>query len=186
MKFSFKIKSRSKSGSVFVELALVVPFLIFLVLAIFEVSRMYHIQNTLEYGAKQAARIGASIKESVDVNFMGRGTILKSELENLIINSVRVRGIIEEREQFTIKYYNMAGNEVMGIQDLPFDRQNNPGSIDFIEVEIKYPGSGPSVSTPIPAVLDPGRVLELANIFPNGGVTLRAKAIFKIEGRFDE
>lgn len=172
-------KIRSQKGSVFAELILVVPLLLLLVGGIFEIGRMYYIQSTLEYGAKQAARIGSSIKESVDANFMGRGTIQRAALESLIINSVRVNGVIEEPSQFTIKYYNMAGNEVMGVQNLPFDRQNNPGSIEFIEVEIVYPGAGPGVNTPVPAVFNP------ANIFGEGGLMLMAKAIFKVEGRFE-
>ena len=42
-------------------------------------------------------------------------------------------GVIEEPGQFMIRYLNPAGNEIQGIQnDLPFDRQNNPGAIDFL------------------------------------------------------
>ena len=185
MKLKTKSKIRSQRGSVFVELALVIPLLIFCVLATFEVARAYHIQSTLEYGAKEAARIGASIREGVDSNSMSVGTISRSQLENLILNGVRVRGIIDEPGQFMIRYLNMAGNEVNGVQNLPFDRQNDPGAVDFVEVQIQYPGAGASVSTPIPAVLDPGRLLESGMIFPDGGIVLRSKAIFKIEGRFD-
>lgn len=171
-------KVRSHSGSAFVELVVLLPLLIFLVGGVFELGRMYYIQNTLEYGAKEAARIGASIKESVDANFMSRGTVNKSELESLILNSVRVNGVIEEPGQFTIRYLNMAGNTVQGVQDLPFDRQNNPGAIDFVEVTITYPGSGPRVNRPIPLVFN------VPEIFP-ASVVLMSKAIFQVEGRFE-
>ena len=178
MKQNLKLQRRSQKGSVFVELVLVVPLLILLVGGIFEISRMYHIQNTLEYGAKEAARIGASVREGVDSNFMGRGTIARGELENLIVNSVRVMGVIEEPGQFMIRYLNPSGNEINGVPDnLPFDRQNDPGSIDFIEVTITYPGSGSGVNKPIPIVFNP------ANVFQSN-ITLMARAIFKIEGRF--
>lgn len=168
---------RSNKGIVLAELALVIPFLILFIFGIFEISRMYYIQNTLDYGAKEAARVGASIRESVDNNFMGIGTISRTEIENLILNSVRVRGIIEEPGQFMISYLNMAGNEVIGVQNLPFNRQNNPGSIEYVVVEITYPGSGPNVNRPIPAVLNPGNILQ-------NSLVLMSKAIFQIEGRF--
>ncbi len=170
---------RNKRGSAFTELVIIIPFIVVLIGTIFEVSRIYYIQNTLEYGAREAARIGASVRESVDANYMSKNTIARSELENLIINSVRVMGVIEEPGQFTIKYLNPGGNEIQGIQnDLPFDRQNNPGSIDFIQVEVTYPGVGANVSTPIPAVFNPGNVFQ-------SNITLMAKAIFKIEGRLE-
>lgn len=170
---------RSEKGSVFAELALVIPLLAVLVLAIFEVARMYHLQTSIEHAAKQAARAGSSIRESVDANFMGRGTVSQNEIENLIIEGGRVSGIVEEREQFMIRYLNMGGNEVMGVMNLPFNRQNNPGSVDFIEVEITYPGQRPPVNIPIPAVLNPW------NIFREEGIVLMSKAVFKIEGRFN-
>lgn len=178
MKLNFKSQRRSQQGSVFVELILVVPLLILLVGGIFEISRMYHIQNTLEYGAKTAARVGASVRESVDGNFMSMGTVSRTEIENLILNSVRVRGVIEEPGQFMIRYLNMGGNEVMGVQNLPFDRQNVPGSIEFVEVEITYPGTGAGVNTPIPAVFNPGNIFQST-------ITLMSRAIFKVEGRFE-
>lgn len=161
------------------ELALVTPLLIMFIGVIFEASRMYYIQSALEYGAKEAARIGSSVKESVDANYMSKSTISRYEIENLIKNSVRVMGVIEEGAQFMIRYLNPAGNEISGVQDnLPFDRKNDPGAIDFVEVEITYPGSGPGVNSPIPVVINPG------NIFKDS-ITLSSKAIFKIEGRFE-
>ena len=178
MKRNLKLQRRSQKGSVFVELVLVVPLLILLVGGIFEISRMYHIQNTLEYGAKEAARVGASVRESVDSDFMSKGTIARDELENLILNSVRVMGVIEEPGQFMIRYLNMGGNEVMGVQDLPFDRQNDPGAIEFVEVEVTYPGTGAGVNTPIPAVFNPGNIFQ-------SSITLMSRAVFKIEGRFE-
>ena len=178
MNFFSNIISRNQKGSAFTELVIVVPFIIMLIGTIFEVSRIYYLQNTLEYSAREAARIGASIKESVDANFVSKKTVSKTELENLVKNSVRVMGVIEEPDQFTIKYLNSAGNEVPGVQDLPFDRQNNPGSIDFIQVEITYPGAGANVNTPIPAVFNPGNIFQ-------SNVTLMAKAIFQIEGRLE-
>lgn len=185
MKTKRRLYRRSQSGIVFAELALVIAVLVFIALAIFEIGRAYHIQNNLEYSAKQAARIGASIREGVDQNFMSRGMVSKSELENLIFNSVKVRGIVEDKDQFMIRYLNMAGNEVMGIQDLPFDRQNNPGSIEFIEVTLTYPGPPSSSRKPIPAVLDPGNFIN-STIFPDGGIALMSRAVFKIEGRFEQ
>lgn len=184
MKTKLKLLQRSESGIVFAELALVIAVLVFITLAIFEIGRAYHIQNNLEYSAKQAARIGASIREGVDQNFMSRGMISRDRLENLIFNSVQVRGIVEDRDQFMIRYLNMAGNEVMGVQDLPFDRQNNPGSIEFIEVTLTYPGPPSSSRKPIPVALDPGNLIN-SRIFPNGGITLMSKAVFKVEGRFE-
>ena len=180
MKALFKRrKNRSASGSVFAELLMILPVFILFVGGIFEISRVAYLQNTLEYGVKEAARIGSSIKESVDSNFQSVGTISRGELENLIENSVRIMGVIEEPEQFTIKYLNPGGNEVQGIQnDLPFNRQNNPGAIDFVQVEITYTGTGAGVNTPIPAVFNP------ANVF-SSNLTLMSKAIFKIEGRFE-
>ena len=179
MNFFPKIINRSKQGNAFVELVTILPFIMVLMGAIFEVSRIYYLQNTLEYGAREAARIGASIKESVDANFVSKNTISRIEIENLIKNGVRVMGVIEEPGQFTIKYLNSAGNEIQGIQnDLPFDRQNNPGSIDFIQVEIAYPGAGANVNTPIPAVFNPGNIFQ-------SNIALMAKAIFQIEGRLE-
>lgn len=174
----FPIISRSKKGSAFTEMIVILPFVIMLMGAIFEVSRIYYLQNNLEYGAREAARIGASVKENVDANFMSKNTIARAEIENLIKNSVRIMGVIEEPGQFTIKYLNPAGNEVQGVQDLPFDRQNNPGSIDFVQVEITYPGAGAGVSTPIPIVFNPGNIFQ-------SNITLMAKAIFQIEGRLE-
>ena len=173
-----KINQRSNKGSALVELALVIPLILLVLGGIFEIGRMYYIQSTLEYGSKEAARIGASIRESVDGNFMSKGTISRNELENLIVNSVRIKNVIEEPGQFTIKYLNRAGNEVQGVQDLPFDRQNDPGAINFVEVEITYPGQGATVNTPIPVVFNPG------NIFQNS-LQLMARAVFQIEGRFE-
>lgn len=171
-------KKRSESGSAMVELALITPLLILFIGAVFEVSRVYYIQNNLEYAAKEAARIGSSVKESTDANFNSKKTIARAELENLIFNSVRIKGVIEEPGQFMIRYLNPAGNEINGIPDnLPFDRQNNPGSVDFIEVEVTYPGSGSSVNKPIPVVFNP------ANVFQSN-IILMARAVFKIEGRF--
>ena len=178
MKSFLKMINRNKKGTAFTELVIVIPFIVLLIGTIFEVSRIYYLQNTLEYSAREAARIGASIKESVDANFMSKTTISRAAIENLIKNSVRVMGVIEEPDQFAIKYLNSAGNEVQGVQDLPFDRQNNPGSIDFIQVEITYPGIGANVSTPIPAVFNPGNVFQ-------SNITLMAKAIFQIEGRLE-
>lgn len=170
---------RNKRGSVFAELALVIPVLILFLAGMFELSRVFYLQNTLDYAAKESARIGSSVRESVDGNFMSRGTLPRQKMENLIRNSVRIMGVIEEPGQFTIKYLNPGGNEIMGIQnDLPFNRQNNPGAIDYVVVEITYPGSSPSVNAPIPVVFNPG------NIFQNS-VTLMSRAVFKIEGRFE-
>ncbi len=171
--------SRTQQGSAFVELVVILPFVMMLIGAIFEVSRIYYLQNTLEYGAREAARIGASIKESVDSNFTSKNTISRVEIENLIKNSVRVMGVIEEPGQFTIKYLNPAGTEIQNVQDnLPFDRQNNPNSIDFVQVEITYPGVGPNVNTPIPVVFNPGNIFQ-------SNTTLMSKAIFQIEGRLE-
>ena len=179
MRFFPEITNRSKKGSAFTELIIILPFIVVLIGTIFEVSRIYYLQNTLEYSAREAARIGASIKESVDANFMSKNTISRTAIENLIKNSVRVMGVIEEPGQFTIKYLNPGGNEIQGVQDdLPFDRQNNPGAIDFVQVEITYPGTGANVSTPIPAVFNPGNVFQ-------SNVTLMAKAVFQIEGRLE-
>ena len=179
MKSFLKIINRNRIGSAFTELVIVIPFIVLLIGTIFEVSRIYYLQNTLEYASREAARIGASIKESVDANFMSKTTISRTAIENLIKNSVRVMGVIEEPGQFTIKYLNSAGNEVQGVQDdLPFDRQNNPGSIDFVQVEITYPGAGANVNTPIPAVFNPGNVFQ-------SNITLMSKAVFQIEGRLE-
>ncbi len=178
MKLFPKRINRTQKGSAFVELVIILPFIMMLLGAIFEVSRIYYLQNTLEYGAREAARMGASIKESVDANFVSKTTISRAAIENLIKNSVRVMGVIEEPGQFTIKYLNSAGNEVQGVQDLPFDRQNNPGSIDFIQVEITYPGAGANVSTPIPVVFNPGNIFQ-------SNITLMSKATFQIEGRLE-
>ena len=169
---------RNIRGSVFAELALIMPVLILFLTGMFELSRMFYLQNTIEYAAKEAARVGSSIKESVDANFMSKGTVSRTELENLITNSVRIKGVIEEPGQFRISYLNPAGNVVQGVQDLPFDRQNNPGSIDYIQVEITYPGAGPPVNAPIPLLFNP------ANMFQSK-VSLMSKAVFKIEGRFE-
>jgi len=170
---------RIQRGSAMVEMTLILPLLILFIGSVYEISRVYHIQTSLEYGAKEAARIGSSIRESVDGNFMSKGTISRTEIENLIKNSVKVSGVIEEPGQFTIRYLNPAGNPIQGVQnDLPFNRENNPGAIDFIEVEITYPGSGANVNKPIPAVFNIG------NLFPRS-ITLMAKATFKIEGRFE-
>lgn len=178
MKFPSK-NLRTQNGNAFVELVMILPFIMVLIGAIFEVSRIYYLQNTLEYGAREAARIGSSIRESVDGNFMSKTTIARSEIENLIKNSVRIMGVIEEPGQFRISYLNPGGNEIQGIQnDLPFDRQNDPGSIDFIKVEITYPGSGANVNTPIPAVFNPGNIFQ-------SNITLMSKAIFQIEGRLE-
>lgn len=172
-------KTRTQRGSVFVELTLLVPLFILIIGGVFEISRMYYIQNTLEYSAKEAARVGSSVRESVDANFMSKSTVSRMEIENLILNSVRVMGVIEEPGQFMIRYLNPAGNVIQGVQnDLPFDRANNPGAISFVEVEITYPGTGANVNKPIPALFNP------FNIFQSS-IKLMSKAIFQIEGRFD-
>lgn len=178
MLHKLKINSRSNKASVLVELVLVVPLILLVLGGIFELGRMYYIQTTLEYSAKEAARIGASIRESVDGNYMSKGTVSRNEIENLIVNGIRVNNVIEEPGQFMIRYLNITGNEVASMPDLPFDRQNNPGAVNFIEVEITYPGQGESVSSPIPVVFNPG------NIFQNS-LQLMAKAVFQIEGRFE-
>ena len=173
-------KFRTFSGSPSAELVLIMPIFILLIGGIFEASRIFYLQNSLWNASKEAARIGSSIKESVDSNFMSKTTISKSEIESLIKNSVRVNGVIEEPEQFTIRYFNTAGDElqVQG-NDLPFDRSNDPvNSVDFVEVEITYPGTGSNVNTPIPAVFNPGNIFQ-------SNITLTAKSIFKIEGRLE-
>ena len=173
------MKLRSESGIAFTELILVIPIMVLVIGAVFEVSRVYYIQNTLEYSVKEAARIGASIRESVDGNFVSKGTISRSELESLIRNSVRVIGVIEEPGQFTIKYLNTSGTEIAAVpNDMPFDRQTNPNAVDFVQVELTYPGMGAGVSTPIPAVFNPGNVFD-------SNLTLMSKAVFKIEGRLE-
>ena len=91
-----KINSRSNKASALVELVLVIPLILLVLGGIFEIGRMYYIQNTLEYSAKEAARIGASIRESVDENYVSKGTLSRGEIENLIVNSVRVNNVIEE------------------------------------------------------------------------------------------
>ena len=169
---------RSNKGAALTELVLVVPLLLLMIGIVFEIGRVFYIKNVLEYSSKKAARIGASIKESVDETFMGKGTISKTELENLIVNSVRVSMVIEDKEQFMIRYLNKGGNEVMGVVDLPFDRQNNPGSIEYVEVEISYPGQGQNVNSPIPLVFNPG------NLF-NSTISLSSRAVFQIEGRLE-
>lgn len=168
---------RSNSGSAFVELVILLPLLIFMVGGVFEIGRMFYIQNSLEYGAKEAARIGSSIKESVNNNFVSSGTLSRRELENLIVSSIKVNGVIEERGQFMIRYLNQSGSEVQPTDNLPFNRGTNPNAVDFVEVEISYPGRGPRVNTPIPAVFN------VSNIIPNN-VILMSRAIFQIEGRF--
>lgn len=173
------MSTRKESGNVLTELVIVIPLFVLMIGFVFEVGRMYYIQNTLEYGAKEAARIGASIKESVDENFASKKTLSRGEIEELIVNSVRVSMVIEEREQFMVRYLNPAGNEVQGIMDLPFDRQNNPDSVDFIEVEITYPGVGANVNSPIPVIFNPGGILQ-------NKLTLMARSIFKVEGRFED
>ena len=179
MKLLPKIINRTQKGNAFVELVVILPFVMTLLGAIFEVSRIYYLQNTLEYGAREAARMGASIKESVDANFVSKTTISKASIETLIKNSVRVMGVIEEPGQFAIKYLNPAGSEIQNPPDnLPFDRQNNPNSIDFVQVEITYPGAGANVNTPIPAVFNPGNIFQ-------SNITLMSKAIFQIEGRLE-
>ena len=179
MKALFKRrKNRSASGSVFAELLMILPVFILFVGGIFEISRVAYLQNTLEYGVKEAARIGSSIKESVDSNFQSVGTISRGELENLIENSVRIMGVIEEPEQFMIRYFNNAGTEVPPQDNLPFDRQNDSGAVDYVEVALSYPGTGPTVNTPVPALFNP------ANIFQST-IMLSSKAVFKLEGRFD-
>lgn len=174
-----KINHRNNRGVVHVELALLAPILILFLGGIFETSRIFYIQNTLEHGTKEAARIGSSVKESVDGDFMSKGTISRAQIESLIKNSVRIMGVIEGEDQIMIRYLNPAGNEIRGIQnDLPFDRQNNPGAIDYIEVEITYPGTSPLANKPIPAFFNPGNIFQQS-------LTLRSKAVFKIEGRFE-
>ena len=174
-----KFTRRSQRGIAFSELALVIPFIVLLIGGVFEVSRVYYIQNNLDYAAKEAARVGSSVRESVDQNFMSRGTISRREMENLIRNSVRIQGVVEEPGQFTINYLNRAGNPIMGAQNnLPFDRQNNPGAVDFVQVEVTYPGAGPNVNRPIPFVFNP------ANAF-RGSWILMSRAIFRIEGRLE-
>lgn len=172
------VKFRSAKGSALVELVLVIPLLLLAIGGIFEIGRMYYIQSTLEYGAKEAARIGSSVRESVDQNFRSTGTLSRSELEDLILNSIRVNRVIEEPGQFMIRYLNNAGNEVQGVMDLPFDRQNDPGAIHFVEVELSYPGTGANVNSPIPIIFNPGNIFQQS-------LTLMARAVFQIEGRFE-
>ena len=62
------IKNRSEHGTVLAELILVIPLFILIIGGVFEVGRMYYIQNTLEYASKEAARIGSSVREGVDEN----------------------------------------------------------------------------------------------------------------------
>lgn len=178
MLFLSKKKLRNKKGSVFAELTLVIPVLILFLFGMFELSRMFYLQNIVEYASKEAARIGSSIKESVDENFMSKQTISRGELERLITSSVRIMGVVEEPEQFMISYLNRGGNEVQGIQDLPFDRQNNPGSIEYVVVDITYPGTNPPVNAPIPLLFNPGNIFQ-------SNITLMSRAVFKVEGRFE-
>ena len=175
---SMSKKTRNSKGSVFAELALIIPILILFLTGMFELARMFYLQNTIEFAAKEAARIGSSIKENVDASYMSKTTISRAEIENLITNSVRIMGVVEEPSQFRVTYLNPGGNVVNGVQDLPFDRQNNPGSIDYIKIEITYPGSAPPVNAPIPLPFNP------ANMFMSN-VTLMSSSVFKIEGRFE-
>lgn len=169
---------RSNSGTAINELALILPVFMVIFGTMFELSRIYYIQSSLEYGAKQAARIGSSVKESVDSNYVSNTTLNRTELETLITNSVRISGVIQEAGQFAIKYFNSAGTEIAPVADLPFDRVNDPNAIDYVQVEISYPGTGAGVNAPIPVVFNPG------NVF-NNTITLKAKAIYKIEGRIE-
>ena len=80
MKLLPKITKRTQKGNAFAELVMILPFVMMLLGAIFEVSRIYYLQNTLEYSAREAARIGASIKESIDANFVSKNTINAEEV----------------------------------------------------------------------------------------------------------
>ena len=160
--------SRSEKGIAMAEMALVIPILIVFVGAIFEVSRAYYIQQVLEFGVKEAAKVGTHVKVS--------GTTLNTTtVQNLIVNSVMVNGVIMETGQFMIKYFTKSGTELTGAS-LPFDRTNNPtGSVDLIEVKVSYPGTGAGVNVPVPAILNP------ANAFM-GSLTLTARSVCQIDG----
>lgn len=162
---------RTERGNAFVDLALIIPILLMFIGGIFEVSRIYYIQNSLENGVKEAGRIGSQIKE----NF-GNTTVTKSNIESLIKNNVRLPGVIAGADQFTIRLLDSAGNEVAG-SNISLDWQNNPSAASYLEVQIKYPGLDPTVSSPIPAVFNPGN-------FFSGRTTLMSKSLFKIEGRY--
>ncbi len=160
--------SRSEKGIAMAELAVVIPVLIVFIGAIFEISRAYYIQQVLEFGVKEAAKMGTHVKVSGT-------TLTTASVQNLIVNSVMVSGVIMETGQFTIKYYTKSGTELMGAS-LPFDRTNNPaGSVDLVEVKVSYPGTGAGVNTPVPAILNPGSVFM-------GSLTLSARSVFQIDG----
>lgn len=167
---------RSNSGTAINELALILPVFMVIFGMMFEFSRIYYIQSSLEYGAKQAARVGSAVKESVDSSYVSNTTLNRAQLESLITNSVRINGVIQEAGQFAIKYFNSAGTEIAPVANLPFDRVNDPNAIDFVQVELSYPGMGAGVNAPIPVVFNPG------NVF-NNTITLKARAVYKIEGR---
>ena len=167
-KFIFGKLFRSERGTALAELAIVLPVLIVFIGAIFEVSRAYYIQQTLEYGVKEASKIGTHIQ-------VNGTTLSTTNLQTLIVNSVKVAGVIAETGQFNIRYFTKSGTQLTG-SSLPFDRLNNPnGSVDLVEVKIVYPGTGSTVNTPIPAVFNPGGVFT-------GSVTLTARSVFQIDG----
>ena len=159
---------RSERGTAMAEMAVVLPVLIVFIGAIYEVSRAYYIQQVLEFGAKEAAKIGTHVKVS--------GTTLNTTtVQNLVVNSVMVSGVIMETGQFMIKYFTKSGTELVGAS-LPFDRTNNPnGSVDLIEVKVSYPGTGAGVNIPVPALLNPGDAFM-------GSLTLTARSVCQIDG----
>lgn len=167
MKFGFKF-SRSEKGVAFAEMALVIPILLVFIGAVFEISRAYYLQLNLEYATKEAAKMGTHVKVTGT-------TVQSSSIQNLVVNSAMVSGVVQDTSQFMLRYFTKSGTELFG-PSLPFDRTNNPtGSVDLIEVKISYPGTSTGVNTPVPALFNP------AGIFM-GSLTLISRAVFQIDG----
>ncbi len=159
---------RSERGTAIAELAVIAPIMILILGAVYELGRAYYLQANLDYGAKEAAKMGASISISGT-------TVSKTSIDSIVTMSIVIPGVVQESGQFTIKYYTRTGTELTGAS-LPFDRTGNPaGSLDLIEVTLTYPGTGAGVNTPIPAVFNPGEVFM-------GNIILTSRAICQVEG----
>jgi len=108
--------TKNQSGQSSTEFALVVPFLIFMILVVFQLGYLVYLQNLVEHAAHESTRIVATCNSNSDAKKIVHEVLKKQDDKNLEINispdqgSQRKTGDIVRVE---VKYYYDGAAEII-------------------------------------------------------------------------